>query len=189
MRDRLTAHYVYYDGQHGYEALGHDAYSQRPFIEITKKLALYEDTGYTPEEVKHLKTNLLGNTADDWMGMYNVAAERAIKAEAELDRLIEGCMRCAGEDDHERFQRLRAEVERLRLMVTSITGGLDEAIEAVHFLEAENAKLRAVVEAARDVVGFGACHDENSFWSIKALRNTIENYEGWKKEGREVNEI
>jgi hypothetical protein len=87
MRDRLTAHYVYYDGQHGYEALGHDAYSQRPFIEITKKLALYEDTGYTPEEVKHLKTNLLGNTADDWMGMYNVAAERAIKAEAENAKL------------------------------------------------------------------------------------------------------
>jgi len=49
-------------------------------------------------------------------------------------------------------------------------------------LEAEVVKLRKVVEAARDVVGFGACHDENSFWSIKALQNTIENYEGWKKE-------
>lgn len=75
--------------------------------------------------------------------------ERAIEAEAKLDRLIEGCMRCAGEDDHERFQRLRAEIERLRLMVTSITGGLDEAIEAVHYLEAENARLRKVAEAAR----------------------------------------
>ena len=50
-------------------------------------------------------------------------------------------------------------------------------------LKTENALLRKVVEAARDVVGFGACHDENSFWSIKALQNTIENYEGWKKEG------
>jgi len=124
MENRLTEHHIYPDGQHGYEALGHDAYSQRPFIEITKKLALYEDTGYTPEEVKHLKTNLLGNTADEWMGMYNVAAERAIKAEAE--------------------------VERLKLMVKSITGGLDECMETVHFLEAENAKLRKVAEAARD---------------------------------------
>jgi len=87
MRDRLTAHYVYYDGQHGYEALGHDAFSQRPFIEITKKLALYEDTGYTPKEVAELRDKLLGNTADDWMGMYNVAAERAIKAEAENEWL------------------------------------------------------------------------------------------------------
>jgi len=82
------------------------------------------------------------------------AIERAIKAEAKLDRLIEGCMRCAGEDDHERFQRLRAEVDRLRLMVTSITGGLDEAIEAVHYLEAENAKLCAVVDAARGAVAY-----------------------------------
>jgi len=47
-------------------------------------------------------------------------------------------------------------------------------------LQTENAKLRKVVEAARDVVGFGACHDENSLWSIKALQNAIENYEGWK---------
>lgn len=85
--------------------------------------------------------------------------ERAIKAEAKLDRLIEGCMRCAGEDDHERFQRLRAEIDRLRLMVTSITGGLDEAIEAVHYLEAEverlkteNTKLRKVADAARIAV-------------------------------------
>lgn len=38
-----------------------------------------------------------------------------------------------------------AEVERLRLMVKSITGGLDEAVETVNFLEAENAKLRAAL--------------------------------------------
>lgn len=55
MKYRLTAHYVYFDGQHGYEALGHDAYSQRPFIEITRKLALYEDTGCTPEEIGQLR--------------------------------------------------------------------------------------------------------------------------------------
>jgi len=132
MENRLTEHHIYPDGQHGYEALGHDAYSQRPFIEITKKLALYEDTGYTPEEVKQLKTNLLGNTADDWMGMYNVAAERAIKAEAE--------------------------VERLKLMVKSITGGLDECMETVHFLEAENAKLQLTLKKACDMLP--ACPDE-----------------------------
>jgi hypothetical protein len=50
--------------------------------------------------------------------------ERAIKAEAKLDRLIEGCMRCAGEDDHERFQRLRAEVERLRMALDKIANPL-----------------------------------------------------------------
>ena len=34
-------------------------------------------------------------------------------------------------------------------MVKSITGGLDEAIEVVHFLETENAKLRKVVDIVR----------------------------------------
>ena len=46
----------------------------------------------------------------------------------------------------------KAEVERLRLMVKSITGGLDEAIEAVHCLEAELALLRKVAEVARRVM-------------------------------------
>jgi len=87
MENRLTEHHIYPDGQHGYEALGHDAFSQRPFIEITKKLALYEDTGYTPKEVAELRDKLLGNTADDWMGMYHIAADRADKAEAEVERL------------------------------------------------------------------------------------------------------
>jgi hypothetical protein len=56
------------------------------------------------------------------LGLVYEAIERAIKAESEL--------------------------ERLKLMVKSITGGLDECMETVHFLEAENIKLRAVVEAA-----------------------------------------
>jgi len=53
---------------------------------------------------------------------------------------------------NERNLRAKAEAEneRLKLMVKSITSGLDEAIETVHFLETENAKLRAVVEAARE---------------------------------------
>ena len=52
----------------------------------------------------------------------------------------------------ERAIKAEAEVERLRLMVKSITGGLDEAVETVNFLEAENARLLKVVEAARLMV-------------------------------------
>ncbi len=48
--------------------------------------------------------------------------------------------------------KAEAEKERYKLMIKSITGGLDECMETVHFLEAENAKLRAVVEAARLMV-------------------------------------
>jgi hypothetical protein len=99
--------------------------------------------------VKCKEDDMRNTEVSEFIDLAYIWQERAIKAEAKLDRLIEGCMRCAGEDDHERFQRLRAEIERLRLMVTSITGGLDEAIEAVHYLEAENAKLHKVVEAAR----------------------------------------
>lgn len=33
------------------------------------------------------KDKLLGNTADDWMGMYHIAADRADKAEAENAQL------------------------------------------------------------------------------------------------------
>ena len=33
------------------------------------------------------KDKLLGNTADDWMGMYHIAADRADKAEAESEQL------------------------------------------------------------------------------------------------------
>jgi len=50
----------------------------------------------------------------------------------------------------ERAIKAETEVERLKLMVKSITGGLDEAVETVNFLEAKNAKLRKVAEAARD---------------------------------------
>lgn len=77
---------------------------------IANRLAAYEDTGLTPEEVKEL----------------------ADKAEAQVDRL--------------------------RLMVKSITGGLDEAIEAVHFLETENAKLQLALKKACDMLP--ACPDE-----------------------------
>ena len=77
------------------------------------------------------------------------AIERAIKAEAKLDRLIEGCMRCAGEDDHERFQRLRAEVERLYEINQGCESEAHLYDDLLHRCRTENAKLRAVVEAAR----------------------------------------
>jgi hypothetical protein len=49
----------------------------------------------------------------------------------------------------ERAIKAEAEVERYKLMVKSITGGLDEAIETVHYLETELALLRKVAIAAR----------------------------------------
>jgi quinol monooxygenase YgiN len=52
--ERLTRHRVYFDGQHGYKALGYGTIEQRPFIGIIKKLAEYEDAGLTPEEIKAL---------------------------------------------------------------------------------------------------------------------------------------
>ena len=60
----------------------------------------------------------------------------------------------AKEGYQERAINAEAEVERLRLMVKSITGGLDECMETVHFLEAENAKLRKVVDAAHVAVAY-----------------------------------
>jgi hypothetical protein len=72
-----------------------------------------------------MREKTLDLTVDEWMGMYHIAADRADKAEAE--------------------------VERYKLMVKSITGGLDEAIETVHYLETENALLHKVADAARGV--------------------------------------
>ena len=83
-------------------------------------------------------------TADDWMGMYHMADDRADKAEAEN--------------------------ERYKLMIKSITGGLDECMETVHFLEAENAKLRKVAEAARAMVN----HCDSDTWFISGVRTTEE---------------
>jgi hypothetical protein len=77
-----------------------------------------------------MREKTLDLTVDEWMGMYHIAADRADKAEAE--------------------------VERLRLMVESITGGLDEAIEAVHFLETENAKLREYLKSEILPLAMGA---------------------------------
>ena len=61
-------------------------------------------------------------------------------------------------DAQDQKSRAEAEVERYKLMVKSITGGLDEAIEAVHFLETENAKLQLALKKACDMLP--ACPDE-----------------------------
>lgn len=58
--EQLTRHYVYPDGKHGYEAIGHGMVEQRPFFEIIKRLAEYEDTGLTPEEVQNLAAKWQG---------------------------------------------------------------------------------------------------------------------------------
>jgi hypothetical protein len=41
--ERLTEHYEYPNGQHGYRAKGYGIIEQRPFFGIIKRLAEYED--------------------------------------------------------------------------------------------------------------------------------------------------
>jgi len=69
--------------------------------------------------------------------------ERATEAEAEAADWRE-----VAKQHMEKVCKLEAEVERLKLMVTSITEGLDEAIETNHYLEkiidGLNADLRIV---------------------------------------------
>lgn len=48
-------------------------------------------------------------------------------------------------------------------------------------LKRELALLRKVAEAARSVVGFGPCHDANSYWSLKKLSNALDEYQTWKE--------
>jgi len=77
----------------------------------------------------------------------------------------------------ERAIKAEAEVERLRLMVKSITGGLDEAVEAVNFLEAKNAKLRKVAEAVADLYSDWM---EYGYMDSITSRSLITVFETWK---------
>lgn len=92
------------------------------------------------------------------LGVVYEAIERAINAEAEVERLraeVNSYNTTLGETISEcaaNMQKKEQENERLRLYVKSITGGFDEAIETVHYLEAENAKLHKVADAARTLV-------------------------------------
>ena len=98
-------------------------------------------------------------TVDEWMGMYHIAADRADKAEAE--------------------------VERLRLMVKSITGGLDEAIEIGDYLEAENALLRKVEEVGEIMWSEAVCHRcqarECRGCAAHDFKRALSEYQSWKE--------
>jgi uncharacterized protein YfaA (DUF2138 family) len=100
-----------------------------------------------------MREKTLDLTVDEWMGMYHIAADRADKAEAE--------------------------VERYKLMVKSITGGLDEAIETVHYLETENAQLRKVADAARALVPSEMYQCTRHLY---ALKHTLDEYDKAKEE-------
>jgi len=97
-----------------------------------------------------------------------LANERNLRAtaEAEVERLraeVNSYNTTLGETISEcaaNMQEKEQENERLRLYVESITGGLDEAIETVHYLEAENAQLSKVADAA---------NDGNTFALVQAL--------------------
>jgi hypothetical protein len=78
----------------------------------------------------------------------------------------------------ERAINAEAEVERYKLMVKSITGGLDEAIETVHYLEAENAQLRNVVDAARALVPIEMYQYTRHLFDLK---HTLDEYQTWKE--------
>ena len=77
----------------------------------------------------------------------------------------------------ERAIKAEAEVERLRLMVKSITGGLDEAIETVHYLEAEQALLRKVASIAWNVVETRGMSDV----LLSELAGRLADWETWKE--------
>jgi len=68
-------------------------------------------------------------------------------------------------------------VERLKLMVKSITGGLDEAIETIHFLEGENARLRKWAEAVADLYSDWM---EYGYMDSITSRSLITAFKTWK---------
>jgi len=81
----------------------------------------------------------------EWFYMIGEYIERAIKAEAEIEQL---------QTENAKLRKV-AEVERYKLMVKSITGGLDETIETVYYLEkiidGLNVDLRIVATIERSL--------------------------------------
>lgn len=82
-----------------------------------------------------------------------------------------------------------AEAERYKLMVKSITGGLDEAIETVHYLEAENALLRKVEEVGEILWSEAVCHRCAAPRACRGcaahdFKQVLSEYQSWK-EGQE----
>jgi len=85
----------------------------------------------------------------------------------------------------EEITELQAEVERLRLMVKSITGGLDEAIEIGDYLEAENALLRKVEEVGEIMWSEAVCHRcqarECRGCAAHDFKRALSEYQSWKE--------
>ena len=99
-------------------------------------------------ELAQLQAKLLGNTAEEWMGMYHVAADRADKAEAEVIKLRT-----------ELYEDLVYLVKEYALEsdgnMTQDAIDLKNKLRSLIFtdLQAENAKLRAVAAAAEAAIG------------------------------------
>lgn len=89
------------------------------------------------------------------------AIERAIRAEAAYKRILH-----EWNFNNEDVKKLQEEIG---------TWKYEEGVQHTFNcrLEAENARLHKVVEAAREVKGFGLSQDSNSYWSIKKLENSI----------------
>ena len=86
----------------------------------------------------------------------------------------------------ERALKAETEVERLRLMVKSITGGLDEAIEIGDYLEAENALLRKVEEVGEIMWSEAVCHKcvaprACRGCSAHDFKKALSEYQSWKE--------
>ena len=95
------------------------------------------------------KDKLLGNTADEWMGMYHIAADRADKAEAE--------------------------VERLQTNMIKYEICYDTTRESYDKAEAENAKLRAALSKVEDMcVSF---HEGGPYQDNEEVRRIMEIYD------------
>ena len=71
----------------------------------------------------------------------------------------------------ERAIKAEAENERYKLMIKSITGGLDECMETIHFLEAENAKLRKVMN---DVMNIALNGDAEEWLALREVLAEVE---------------
>ena len=80
-------------------------------------------------------------------------------------------------NERDRRAKAEAENERYKMMIESITGGLDECIETVQFLEAENARLRKVAEAVADLYSDWM---EYGYMDSITSRSLITVFETWK---------
>lgn len=112
-------------------------------------------------------------TQEDWHGMYQVAADRADKAEAAL--IIRNGFIFADIDT------LKAENERLKAGTVECIGKGSCALVAE--LHAENAKLKRVAESARDVVAELRAEEYTCVMNLEKVLDELGN--PGEKEGQE----